>query len=574
MTPRTLYCMRVVLRSSGGVYSRARVGGCACWCVGVSKSLEIRTFRPCFQTPRLGYGAGLARRRAGIYTGVDLYDHAMTDLWSKQRRLAVAAVEPLAVRMRPRTLDEFAGQGHILGPGKLLRRMLQADALSSLILFGPPGVGKTTLAEVIAATLSRHYERENASGVGVARIREIIASAERRLQDNGQRTILFLDEIHRFSKAQQDVLLGDVERGVITLIGATTENPLFAVNSALVSRSTLLRFEPLSEEEIITLLRRAMADKERGYGTMDLAVADDALALWARLSDGDARRALTALEVAVRSSEGGNLGNPPLGTSDLRAGRLGTPHLRGGSLGAKTPGPEVRGTQTRGTLTITIDLSTAEESIQQKAAVYDGTGDEHYDAISAMIKSIRGCDPDAAVYWLARMLEAGEDPRFIARRLAVIASEDVGNADPRAITLADSAWQLTERLGMPECRITLSQCAIYLALTSKSNASIVAIDEALEDVRAGRTLPVPAHVKDTNVRKAASKGGIKGGQRYDYNHEVTTTGPAGEIGGITAQDYLGTSKTYYRPSERGAEKILKERLEAIRAERKRLQGPG
>ncbi|MCE2924992.1 MAG: replication-associated recombination protein A [Phycisphaeraceae bacterium] len=470
----------------------------------------------------------------------------MADLWSKQRRLAVAAVEPLAVRMRPRTLDEFAGQGHILGPGKLLRRMLQADALSSLILFGPPGVGKTTLAEVIAATLSRHYERENASAVGVARIREIIASAERRLQDNGQRTILFLDEIHRFSKAQQDVLLGDVERGVITLIGATTENPLFAVNSALVSRSTLLRFEPLSEQEIITLLRRAIADKERGYGTMDLAVADDALALWARLSDGDARRALTALEVAVRSSEGAPLGNPPLGTQ----------------------------THAHGTQTITIDLATAEESIQQKAAVYDGTGDEHYDAISAMIKSIRGCDPDAAVYWLARMLEAGEDPRFIARRLAVIASEDVGNADPRAITLADSAWQLTERLGMPECRITLSQCAIYLALTSKSNASILAIDEALEDVRAGRTLPVPAHVKDTNVRKAASKGGIKGGQRYDYNHEVTTTGPAGEIGGITAQDYLGTSKTYYRPSERGAEKILKERLEAIRAERRRLQGPG
>ncbi len=554
LTPRTLYCMRVGLRGSSGVYSRARACGRARWCLGVPKSLEIRTFRPCFQTPRLRYGAGLARRRAGFYTGVDLYDRAMADLWSKQRRLAVAAVEPLAVRMRPRTLDEFAGQGHILGPGKLLRRMLQADALSSLILFGPPGVGKTTLAEVIAATLSRHYERENASAVGVARIREIIASAERRLQDNGQRTILFLDEIHRFSKAQQDVLLGDVERGVITLIGATTENPLFAVNSALVSRSTLLRFEPLSEQEIITLLRRAIADKERGYGTMDLAVADDALALWARLSDGDARRALTALEVAVRSSEG-----VPLGTPDLRAG----------SLGADTPGPEVRGTHK-----LTIDLATAEESIQQKAAVYDGTGDEHYDAISAMIKSIRGCDPDAAVYWLARMLEAGEDPRFIARRLAVIASEDVGNADPRAITLADSAWQLTERLGMPECRITLSQCAIYLALTSKSNASILAIDEALEDVRAGRTLPVPAHVKDTNVRKAASKGGIKGGQRYDYNHEVTTTGPAGEIGGITAQDYLGTSKTYYRPSERGAEKILKERLEAIRAERRRLQGPG
>jgi putative ATPase len=454
----------------------------------------------------------------------------VSDLWAQRRQQRVKAVEPLAVRMRPRTLDEFAGQQHILGQGKLLRRMIAADKLTSLLLYGPPGTGKTTLAEVIARVMDRPVERENAASVGVARVREIIAQAERRLGEGGKSTILFLDEIHRFSKSQQDVLLGEVERGVIILVGATTENPLFAVNSALVSRSTLLRFEPLSEQDVTDLLRRAIADPERGYGKLNVRADDEALAVWARLSDGDARRALTALEVAVLSS---------------------TPDANGA---------------------IRIDRAVAEESIQQKAAVYDATGDEHYDNISAMIKSVRGSDPDAAVYWMARMLDAGEDPRFIARRLAILASEDIGNADPRGIMVAEAAWSLTERVGMPECQIILSQCATYLALAPKSNASYIAISEAMDDVKNGRTVAVPVHIKDKNVKKAARKGGSGRGDEYQYAHDAQTAGAAGEVGGVTGQDYLGVNKQYYRPTERGVEKLLRERLEAVRAERGRLKG--
>ncbi len=456
----------------------------------------------------------------------------MADLWAERRKQAVRAVEPLAVRMRPRTLDEFAGQEHILGPGKLLRRMISADKLTSLLLYGPPGTGKTTLAEVIAATMNRHCERENAASVGVQRIRQIIEQATGRLESGGPRTLLFLDEIHRFSRSQQDVLLGEVERGVITLIGATTENPLFAVNSALVSRSTLLRFEPLKEEDVIALVRRAIADPERGYGKLNIAIDEDALTVWAKLSDGDARRALTALEIAVLSSA----------PAQNKAG------------------------------SIHITRAIAEESIQQKAAVYDGTGDEHYDTISAFIKSVRGNDPDAAVYWLARMLDAGEDPRFIARRLAILASEDIGNADPRGIMVADAAWQLTERVGMPECRIILAQCTTYLALAPKSNASYLAIDAAMADVKSGRTVAVPVHIKDGNVKKAARMGGTANGEAYAYAHDAKTGGAAGEVGGVTGQDYLGVSKRYYQPTDRGVEKLLGERLEAIIAERERVSG--
>jgi putative ATPase len=427
------------------------------------------------------------------------------------------------MRMRPRALDEFAGQEHILGDGKLLRRMLEADVITSVLFHGPPGTGKTTLAELVALHTQRHFERANAASIGVKRIREIIDDAARRIETGGKRTILFLDEIHRFTKAQQDVLLGDVERGLITLIGATTENPLFACNSALVSRSTLFRLEPLSIDAIIRVLKGAIADPHRGYGQMDLQVTPDALRVWAVKSDGDARRALSALEVAV-------LSNP---ASD-------------------DAGP------------IRIDRAVAEDSIQQKTAVY--AGDEHFDSISAMIKSIRGSDPDAGIYWIARMLDAGEDPRYIARRLAILASEDIGNADPRAIMVAQAAWELVERIGMPEARITLAQCATYLALAPKSNASYLAIDEALEDVREGRTLPVPLYLRDPNSGSLqATEGPDAEARAYIYPHN--------ERDGVADQSYLGVEKHYYRPTDHGVEGQLAERLRRIKAIRLRGRPP-
>ncbi|MFN0132541.1 MAG: replication-associated recombination protein A [Phycisphaerales bacterium] len=466
----------------------------------------------------------------------------MSDLWVESRARADGAVAPLAVRMRPRTLEEFAGQEHILGEGKLLLRMLKADAITSLILHGPPGTGKTTLAELVASHSRRHFERENAASVGVKRVREIIDEAAMRLQSRGQRTILFLDEIHRFTKAQQDVLLGDVERGILTLIGATTENPIFACNSALVSRSTLFRLEPLCERDIVRVLRAAIGDKERGYGALDVRATDEALRVWATKCDGDARRALTALEVAVLSSE--RAAQPPDHSGDSSSSTL-------------PPVPPVPSSPP-----IFIDRQTAEDSIQQKAAVYDAGGDEHFDTISAMIKSIRGSDPDAALYWIARMLEGGEDPRYIARRLAILASEDIGNADPRAIMVASAAWELVERIGMPEARITLAQAAAYLAVAPKSNASYVAIDEALADVRESRTMPVPMYLRDKNsspVANAEGKGvrvAHSGGEAYEYSHDVP--------GAITGQAYLGVEKRYYRPGDAGAERAIAERLEAIR----------
>jgi putative ATPase len=450
----------------------------------------------------------------------------MSDLWADKRADARRKVEPLAVRMRPRTLVEFVGQEQIVGAGRLLRRMIEADAITSLILHGPAGTGKTTLAEVIANTTRRRFKRENAASVGVKRIREIIDEAKAILETSGVRTILFLDEIHRFNKAQQDVLLGDVEAGLITLIGATTENPLFAVNSALISRSTLFRVEPLGEGEIVRVLRLALGDRERGLGGHAIEISDAALRVWALKSEGDARRALTALEVAVLS----------------QLERQGAEQ-----------GPVV------------IDEQVAQESIQEKVAAYGGDG--HYDAISAMIKSVRGSDPDAAVYWIARMLESGEDPRFIARRLAILASEDIGNADPRAVVIAESCWNLVERIGMPEARITLGQCATYLALAPKSNAAYLAIDAAIADVREGRVLPVPLHLRDPNSSPTAGGSG-KGvrmrdrtGEKYEYSH--------GADDGVTGQDYLGVDKRYYQPTDNGAERILRARLEEIRRLRER-----
>jgi len=451
----------------------------------------------------------------------------MADLFASRREGALKAIEPLAVRMRPRTLDEFIGQSHIVGDRgestkPLLRRMIESGTLSSIILHGPPGTGKTTLAEVIAGSTGRHFVRENAAGVGVARVREIIADAKRRIEDGATRTVLFLDEIHRFSKSQQDVLLADVERGVITLIGATTENPMFSVNSALVSRSVVFRLERLTDEDTARVLRAAIADRERGYGTLDIRATDEAIEHWASMSEGDARRALTALEVAIESAE----------TNDGCA--------------------------------IEIGLQEAAESIQRKAIVYDRDGDQHYDHASALIKSIRGCDPDAAIYWLALMLEAGEDARFIARRLAILASEDIGNADPRGIMVAEAAWSLVERIGPPEERIILAQCATYLALAPKSNASYTAINEAMADVREGRTADVPSFLRDKN--KTESVGSVQDGKGYQYSHnaEIRTS-----IGGVTPQDYLGNGRTYYQPTETGFDKVLKDRLDEVKRARDR-----
>ena len=440
----------------------------------------------------------------------------MAGLWDSRREANRRAAEPLAVRMRPRSLEEFVGQQHFLGPGKLLRRMLEADRLTSVIFYGPPGTGKTTLAELIARQTNRHFERANAAAVGVKEVRQVLDDARQRLENDQRRTILFLDEIHRFNRSQQDVLLGDVERGLVTLIGATTENPFFAINSPLVSRSQIFQFQPLPpEEEISQLIRRAVQDKERGYGNLDIQLSDEAVALWATISDGDARRALTALEIAV---------------------------LSGGREGAKPQGAK-----------IVIDLDAAEQSIQQKAIVYDGTGDEHYDAASALIKSMRGSDPDAAVYWLAKMLQAGEDPRFIARRVAILASEDIGNADPRAIQVAAAAYTVTERIGMPECQLTLGQAVIYMATAPKSNASANAIWSAMKDVREGRTIPVPRHLRDGHYKGAAKLGNATG---YRNAHDSPT--------GYVSQDYLGVDKTYYTPTLRGHEQRIAQYLDWIK----------
>ncbi|HYO10421.1 MAG TPA: replication-associated recombination protein A [Tepidisphaeraceae bacterium] len=460
------------------------------------------------------------------------------DLFGDVRKKNFQRVAPLAVRMRPRTLEEFVGQQHFLGEGKLLRRMLEADRLTSVIFYGPPGTGKTTLASLIAAYTKSHFESVNAAAVGVKEVRGILDAAKERLGNTGERTVLFLDEIHRFNRAQQDILLPDVEAGLILLVGATTENPFFAVNSPLISRSQIFQFAPISEEDIRKLITRAVADNERGFGNLNIQLDPQAVDLWATMSDGDARRGLMALEVAVLS---------------LR--REGTEGLRGKGTegaGANFPSvPESLSPSVPSPIHITLDV--AEQSIQRKAIVYDATGDEHYDAASAFIKSMRGSDPDAAVYWVARMLEAGEDPRFVARRIAILASEDVGNADPNAIRVAAAAFDLVEKLGMPEARITLSQAAVYMATAPKSNASYVAIERALKDVREGRTLPVPKHLKDTHYAGSQRLGH---GKEYKYAHDYP--------GGFVEQDYLGVDKVYYEPTDRGYEAEIAERMRRLR----------
>src|SRR5437899_4675290 len=384
--------------------------------------------------------------------------------------------------MRPRTVDEFIGQEHFFGPEKLLRRMLQADRISSLIFYGPPGTGKTALAHVIAQHSHCHFRPLNAVAAGIKEVRELLQEARAELETSGQRTILFVDELHRFNRAQQDVLLPDVEEGRVILIGATTQNPFFAINSPLLSRSQIFTFEPLSREQIKTLVRCALADKERGLGNIAVQMTEEAIDFLAEISDGDARRALSAVEIGVLSAD---------------------------------------------TQPVEFTLQVAQDSIQRKALDYDATGDAHYDVASAFIKSMRGSDPDAAIYWLARMLEAGEDPRFIARRMIICASEDVGNADPQALVVAAAALQATEFVGLPECQLPLAQAVTYIASAPKSNASTMAIIKAREDVRSGRTLPVPEHLRDASYKGAAKLGH---GTGYQYSHNFE--------GGFVDQQYL------------------------------------
>jgi putative ATPase len=428
--------------------------------------------------------------------------------------------QPLAARMRPQTLEEFVGQQHFLGEGKLLSRLLKADRLGSVIFYGPPGTGKTTLARLLATASRSRFEQLNAVTSGVKELREVLAAARERLSTSGRKTLLFIDEIHRFNKSQQDVLLPDVEDGIVILVGATTQNPFFALNSALVSRSRIFEFKPLADDEIKRLLRRALADEHRGLGGEVVHMHDDALDFLAATSDGDARRALAALEVGVLSSD-------------------------------ERP------------LEFTREL--AAESMQRKAIEYDATGDAHYDAASALIKSIRGSDPDAALYWLARMLEAGEDVRFLARRIVIAASEDIGNADPQALPLAVAAMQACEFVGLPECQLPLAQAVTYLACAPKSNAATVGIAEARQDVSSGRLLPVPVHLRDRHYPGAKR---LEHGAGYQYAHDAP--------GGIAAQDYLGVEREYYRPVDRGFEKELAERLEQIRARLRegRIAGSG
>lgn len=428
-------------------------------------------------------------------------------LFHKSEKANIESAAPLAVRMRPVQLGDFIGQRHFLGPGKLLTRMLQADRLSSLIFYGPPGVGKTSLATVIAHHTKAKFNYISAPAAGVKDIREIITEARDRLAASGSRTVLFIDEIHRFNRAQQDVLLDDVESGILILIGATTENPFFSVNSPLISRSTVFRFEQLDQDDILQILSAAIKDKKRGLGNLDIDAKDDALKYLAVMCDGDARKALTALEIGVLSQA------------------------------SRKPKEKIK-----------FNLEVATESIQEKTINYDGTGDTHYDLASALQKSMRGSDPDATVYWLARMLAGGEDTRFIARRIAICAAEDVGNADPMATVLAAAAVQISEFVGLPEAQLALAQAAIYVACAPKSNASASAVWKAMTDVKEQPTKPVPKHLKDSHY-KAAKKAGFGVDYKYPHNYKD----------GFVPQEYLpgGMKNKYYAPKDSGYEKNIK-----------------
>ncbi len=450
--------------------------------------------------------------------GVQIGAHPI-DLFRQAHDANLKKAQPLAARMRPRSLEEFAGQEHFLGEGKLLRRLLQADRLGSVIFYGPPGCGKTALAHVIANHTQCVFRQVNAVAVGIKEVRELLEEARAELADTGRRTILFVDELHRFNRSQQDVLLPDVEEGRIILIGATTQNPFFAINSPLLSRSQIFTFLPLSPAMVKELLRRALSDEERGLGQKKVQAAEDALDFLAEICDGDARRALGALEVGVLSMEA-----PGANSADSA---------------------------------MEFTLEVARDSIQRKVMDFDPTGDAHYDVASAFIKSMRGSDPDAAIYWLARMLESGEDPRFIARRVVICASEDVGNADPQALVVATAALHAIEFVGLPECQLALAQAVTYIATAPKSNAATLAIGKARDDVKNGRTLPVPAHLRDAHYQGAKEFGH---GADYQYSHD--------HEGGWVDQPYLPEDRRYYEPVERGHEAVIKKRMEELRARKR------
>jgi putative ATPase len=418
---------------------------------------------------------------------------------------------PLAARMRPRSLEEFVGQEHLVGPGRILRRLVDSGELASVVLYGPPGTGKTTLARILAQSARAHFETLNAVTSGAADIRRVAQEAHDRLRFHRQRTVVFVDEIHRFNRAQQDLLLPHVEDGTLVLVGATTENPFFALNSTLVSRVRILRLEPLSPEEIRRIVQRALQDSERGLGRLAVELDPQALEHLVHASGGDARVALNALEVAVTTT---------------------------------APGPDgVR----------RVGLEAVVEALQRPVLRYDREGDQHYDTVSAFIKSMRGSDPDAAVYWLVRMLEAGEDPRFVARRMVIHAAEDVGLADPTALLVATAAAHAVEYVGMPEAQIPLAEAAIYIACAPKSNAVVRALARAREDVRTHTPEPVPAHLRDSSYPGAVRLGH---GQGYRYPHDYP--------GGFVEQDYLPEGlrgRVYYEPTDRGLEATLRQRLQ-------------